>query len=439
MAIYPYFTTTIINKDVLTNSSFKAGMALVLDSNGRAIKADSQLLVFDSISQKYGKFLGFAASDHDISGNTIIIPDVVGSNYLDANYNFVKNENTEYSVAKRAILDHQDSAVSNFYNASDPNILSKRGIGVYNTPGDYFVTDQFVRVLHGDYGLDSTTLVDLNPGDLLTFGGGINAGKLVKVNVNSFGPDLIVVGQVNKYVPATGLLYFTQVNYSVGFGGVSSTVFALDTGLRSSYPGSGTTWFDLSGNSRNFTLINGPVYSPVNSGVISFDGTNDYAELTYTLPNSTITVMVWYYSGTFSAQNDLDSLIANDGTGGTGFDIRRRTGNTFQLIDWFSSSATLVVATIGSIADNSWYLVVYTYDGSRYKTYLNNTKTNDAAVTGPRNTIAQAIHIANEPFYGFGGARALGGYVSEARILNKALTDTELTTYYNATKGRYGL
>ena len=177
MAIYPYFSTTIINKDVLTNSSFKAGMALVLDSNGRAIKADSQLLVFDSISQKYGKFLGFAASDHDISGNTIIIPDVVGSNYLDANYNFVKNENTEYSVAKRAILDHQDSAVSNFYNASDPNILSKRGIGVYNTPGDYFVTDQFVRVLHGDYGVDSTTLVDLNPGDLLTFGGGINAGK----------------------------------------------------------------------------------------------------------------------------------------------------------------------------------------------------------------------------------------------------------------------
>jgi hypothetical protein len=33
MAIYPYFSTTIINKDVLTNSSFKAGMTLVLDSN----------------------------------------------------------------------------------------------------------------------------------------------------------------------------------------------------------------------------------------------------------------------------------------------------------------------------------------------------------------------------------------------------------------------
>jgi hypothetical protein len=434
MAIYPYFSTTIINKDVLTNSSFKAGMALVLDSNGRAIKADSQLLVFDSISQKYGKFLGFAASDHDISGNTIIIPDVVGSNYLDANYNFVKNENTEYSVAKRAILDHQDSAVSNFYNASDPNILSKRGIGVYNTPGDYFVTDQFVRVLHGDYGLDSTTLVDLNPGDLLTFGGGINAGKLVKVNVNSFGPDLIVVGQVNKYVPATGLLYFTQVNYSVGFGGASSAVFALDAGSAVSYPGSGTTWFDLSGNTRNFTLTNGPAYSSVNSGVIIFDGANDYAELNYTLPNNTITIMVWYYSGSSAGRSYLDSLIANDGPT-SGFDIRI-AGNSFQLIEWFNSGS--ISPIIGVIADNSWYLVVYTYDGSRYKTYLNNTKTNDTAITGPRYTVAQTIHIANEPFFG-NGTRTLGGYVSEVRILNRALTETELTNYYNATKTRYGL
>ena len=42
MAIYPYHSTTIINKDVSTASSFKAGMALIVDSNGRAIKADSQ-------------------------------------------------------------------------------------------------------------------------------------------------------------------------------------------------------------------------------------------------------------------------------------------------------------------------------------------------------------------------------------------------------------
>jgi hypothetical protein len=434
MAIYPYFSTTIINKDVLTNSSFKAGMALVLNSNGMAIKADSQSLVFDTVAQKYGKFLGFAASDHDISGNTIIIPDVIGSNYLDSNLNFVINENTEYSVPKRSLLDYQDSAVSNFYNASDLNTISKRGIGVYNTPGDYFVTDQFSPVLHGDYGLDSNTTTTLNPGDLLTFGGGINAGKLVKVNANSFGPDVIVIGKVYKHLPNSGLLYFRQVNYKLSFGTSSSTVFALDAGLSASYPGSGTNWFDLSGNARNFALTNGPAYSSINSGVIIFDGTNDYAELNYTLLNNTITIMVWYYSGSQAGRSYLDSLIANDGPT-SGFDIRI-SGNSFQLIEWFNSGS--ISPIIGVIADNSWYLVVYTYDGSRYKTYLNNSKTNDAPAAGPRYTVAQTIHIANEPFFG-GGTRTLGGYVSEVRILNRALTDTELTTYYNATKGRYGL
>ena len=440
MAIYPYFSTTIINKDVLTNSSFKAGMALVLDSNGRAIKADSQLLVFDSISQKYGKFLGFAASDHDISGNTIIIPDVVGSNYLDANYNFVKNENTEYTVAKRAILDHQDSAVSNFYNASDPNILSKRGIGVYNTPGDYFVTDQFVRVLHGDYGLDSTTLVDLNPGDLLTFGGGINAGKLVKVNVNSFGPDLIVVGQVNKYVPATGLLYFTQVNYSVGFGSGNSTVFALDTGLRSSYPGTGTTWFDLSGNARNFTLFNGPTFSSNNSGYISFDGADDFARLTYTVTQSTSTLMFWFNSRSFSTATGLDSIISNDSTGGSvGFDFRKEFGSTsnLQYSDYFNGS--WIMRNVGTLADNSWYLVVATYDGVRSKVYLNNTLALDNAYAGSKSTGATIIEIANQPNFGAGGTRSLSCFVSEVRFLSNAISATEVSVYYNATKGRYGL
>ena len=441
MAIYPYFSTTIINKDVLTNSSFKAGMALVLDSNGRAIKADSQSLVFDSVGQKYGNFLGFAASDHDISGNTIIIPDVIGSNYLDSNLNFVINENTEYSVPKRSLLDYQDSAVSNFYNATDLNTISKRGIGVYNTPGDYFVTDQFSPVLHGDYGLDSSTTTTLNPGDLLTFGGGINAGKLVKVNANSFGPDVIVIGKVYKHLPNSGLLYFRQVSYNLSFGTSSSAVFALDAGLSASYPGSGTVWYDLSGNARNFTLTNGPTFSTSNAGLISFDGADDFARLDYTTTQSTQTMMFWFNSRSFSTANGLDSIISNDATGGSsGYDFRKEFGSTnkLQYSDYFGSSGW-ITRTVGTLNDNSWYLVVSTYDEVRSKVYLNNILALDNAYAGPKTTGATRIEIANQPYFGAGGTRSLSCFVSEVRFLSKALTATEVTTYYNATKGRYGL
>lgn len=438
MAIYPYTNTYVINKDAVAGSSFKAGMILMMNADGKAVPADSQVLALNSAGQKQAKILGIAAGDSNLTGNTIIVQDTVGNNYLDENKNFVNASNAEYLAIKRQLLDYADETVNEYYNMNFSPIPKRRGIGVYCLIGDTFATDQFSAVLHGDYGVDGLDAITFSPGDLLTFGGGVNAGKLVKVNTNSFGPDVVVVGVVEKYSSAVGLLYFKHINRIYSFGTASSAVFALDAASIISYPGSGTTWFDLSGNTRNFALINGAVYSSVNSGTITFDGTNDYAGLNYTLPNNTITVMVWYYSGSFSTQADLDSLIANDGPINNGLDIRRRTGNTFQLIDWFNSSATIVVATIGSIADNSWYLVVYTYDGSRYKTYLNNTKTNDAAVTGPRNTIAQVIHLANEPFFG-GGTRALAGYVSEVRILNKALTDTELSNYYNATKSRYGL
>ena len=424
MAIYPYFSTTIINKDVLTNSSFKAGMALVLDSNGRAIKADSQLLVFDSISQKYGKFLGFAASDHDISGNTIIIPDVVGSNYLDANYNFVKNENTEYSVAKRAILDHQDSAVSNFYNASDPNILSKRGIGVYNTPGDYFVTDQFVRVLHGDYGVDSTTLVDLNPGDLLTFGGGINAGKLVKVNVNSFGPDLIVVGQVNKYVPATGLLYFTQVNYSLSFG-VNPYVLAIDAGNSSSFIAGSTNTTNLVNGTSGGTLVNGVSYSQLNSGSWVFDGANDYIDTSFTGTfTSNATIVMW-----LQVDNLNSGLMGFDnGLGASRYPF----SNGLAYINVFRANRVDNI-TLGPTVIANPHMITITTDGTNWKFYQNSSLITSTASEAPIRLLSPYIGRSSQSDIN------LLGKIFQFNLLNQALTATQITNYYNATRGRYGV
>ena len=51
-------------------------------------------------------------------------------------------------------------------------------------------------------------------------------------------------------------------------------VLCLDAGDRKSYPGTGTTWTDRSGNA-NGTLINGPTFNSANSGSIVFDGSND--------------------------------------------------------------------------------------------------------------------------------------------------------------------
>ena len=54
----------------------------------------------------------------------------------------------------------------------------------------------------------------------------------------------------------------------------SGLLLHLDAGNTKSYPGSGTVWYDLSGNGNNFTLYNGVSYS---NGALNFDGVNDYA------------------------------------------------------------------------------------------------------------------------------------------------------------------
>ncbi len=58
----------------------------------------------------------------------------------------------------------------------------------------------------------------------------------------------------------------------------SGLVIQLDAGNTSSYPGSGSTWTDLSGNGLNATLSglssNLPSYSSSNGGVLNFDNTN---------------------------------------------------------------------------------------------------------------------------------------------------------------------
>ena len=53
-------------------------------------------------------------------------------------------------------------------------------------------------------------------------------------------------------------------------------VLCLDAANKLSYPGSGTTWYDLSGNANNGTLTNGPTFNSANSGSIVFDYIDDY-------------------------------------------------------------------------------------------------------------------------------------------------------------------
>tara|TARA_A100001388_G_scaffold74975_1_gene53285 strand:+ start:386 stop:1102 length:717 start_codon:yes stop_codon:yes gene_type:complete len=73
-------------------------------------------------------------------------------------------------------------------------------------------------------------------------------------------------------------------------------VLALDAANSESYPGSGTSWTDLTGNGFNATLVNSPTHNS-DIGFISFNGTNQYANHTVPListGNIDFTFEVWF-------------------------------------------------------------------------------------------------------------------------------------------------
>ena len=98
---------------------------------------------------------------------------------------------------------------------------------------------------------------------------------------------------------------------------LSGLTLCLDAANTKSYVGSGTTWTDLSGNSNTGTLTNGPTYSSANGGSIVFDGTNDYATISFNsvfnVTSNPFTVIVWNKKNTSS--NGYNGLITADAAG----------------------------------------------------------------------------------------------------------------------------
>lgn len=373
MAIYPLKNNKVVNYDVLRTNTFKSGMVLFYDSNGNAVKADRSLASSDNPREQLGKFIGFSSNDHDLL-NTIIMSDPVGSNYLDSNNRLIDNVNNLYSQLKRSINEFSDENVSKYYNLSDRRALSERGVGVYNLEGEIFATDQFVAVSAFTLYADSTTSTTLSPGDLLTFGAGINAGKLVKVDTSGFGPNVIIVGIVESHDISTNTLYFRHIlNAYINTPSLYTTgiTLNLDANNPTSNPGSGTVWYDLSTNGLNATLLNGAVFT---GNFVDLDGSNDFISI----PSNTL----FNFPGDFTVETlynaksqTLHSLMGRRNMGGSGSGAWSMVSFFRNDIQWSSAGSGAFGGISGGFNTttefNKWFLFTATRSGAILSLYLN--------------------------------------------------------------------
>jgi len=208
-------------------------------------------------------------------------------------------------------------------------------------------------------------------------------------------------------------------------------VLALDAADVSSYPGSGTTWTDLSGNGNNGTLVNGVGYS---GGSLSFDGVNDYVNIPYSDLKfnfaDTVSVCVW---AKISPNGDKYGTLVTQRTNvGTGF--QTYVINSKLYADGGSVNPGLYGTT--TIPTDSIFFATFIFNKSDSTLKIFKDAVFESQTTYP-GTIQDTypIRIGNGAF----GDGPFPGNISQVSIYNKALTASEIQQNFNALRGRFGI
>ena len=216
----------------------------------------------------------------------------------------------------------------------------------------------------------------------------------------------------------------------------SGLVLHLDAGIASSYPGSGTTWFDLSGN-NNGTLENGPTYSSANGGSLVFDGENDRVSAFPTQISGTgsKTISMWIKINTTSRTGLAGTRSLTER--GWGFTVNRNGTGSLAFYDTGAGGSELDVAA--GLGTNIWYNVCVTYDNSRIVTlYVNGLQ------VGISSTPFAALNastfkgvIGNEDEYTNPFYHPFKGNIAQVAIYSRAISAAEVLENYNALRPRF--
>lgn len=219
--------------------------------------------------------------------------------------------------------------------------------------------------------------------------------------------------------------------------GINQDGLALwcDASKVASYPGSGTTWTDITGG-NNGTLTNGVGYSSSDGGILTFDGTDDYLDFgsfgNYT--SGDFSYMLWIKFNSVAASQTIlykGSLNIN------GYYFQMNTA-TKALIFYTSQSGNQQNSLTASneVTTATWYNIMIVRSGSSVKIYKNGV--DRTATSGTHSNPTSSSNNLQ-----LGRHQTAGQYsnmnIGEFENWNRALTATEVLNNFNATKSRYGL
>jgi hypothetical protein len=202
-----------------------------------------------------------------------------------------------------------------------------------------------------------------------------------------------------------------------------------DTSLVGYWPlneGTGTIAYDRSGKGNNGTLVNGPTWTSdekAGSFALDFDGVSKRVTIASPIGQSGSTTISAWYKRSSSGSSSYRTIIGV-ATGNVHHLIIEPTANKIMIFDGVSQYSSYVTPNDGKYHQ---YLMVYNngvsailyVDGN----YIGQIPTTLNFVTNPVGSIGN---------WSGGGYQA--GLIDDVRIYNRALSASEISALYNATK-----
>jgi len=221
----------------------------------------------------------------------------------------------------------------------------------------------------------------------------------------------------------------------------SGLILHYDPSNPASYPGSGTTLTDLTGNALNATLTSTTYTNPY----LTFNGTSS---TTSTADNALLepgtgdwSVEIWINHSVITGGSRC-VMSKTDGGNAADWGYGIRTSSTGATYMEVGNGTTSITSPTFTLSTNTWYQVVGVWTNvasNSIALYVNGSSkgSNSHSFSSVKNT-TRPISLGS-----FDGGATFGQWVNAkygiVRIYNKALTSSEVLNNYNSSKANYGL
>jgi hypothetical protein len=205
-----------------------------------------------------------------------------------------------------------------------------------------------------------------------------------------------------------------------------------------SYPGTGSTWFDISGNGKDFTLANAPTFSSNGGGSFTFNGGDQYAYSAQRVPatgNGSASVSWAAWVSPNANQGNLISMSSDASHGGWNMPPLAASGQKYRGKVW---SNNYLFSQTYTLNQYSYVVLVFDAQNQTQKLYVNGVLQESQSGIG-----YSASGIDNYFFIARGNPGAdnegnFNGKIGEIQIYTKPLTIAEVQQNFNASRARFG-